>query len=111
MGQWATGYIKTLQDTGSVEFRPRGNSMLPKIRSGDLVRVETKDDIKVKDVVLCRVGSSHYLHFVAAIDTSGENPRYRIENASGRVNGWIGKENIYGVLVSNISALDRQKNI
>ena len=46
--------------------------------------------------MLCRVRGAEYLHLVKAI--RGE--RYQIGNNRGRINGWIGRNSIFGRLVS-----------
>ena len=80
----------------SVEFRPRGDSMTPIIRSGQLVRVDPFDPegVGLGDVVLVRVAGSTYLHLVKAVD----KPRRRVQiaNNHGRINGWAGFEKIAG---------------
>lgn len=94
---WATPHIARLREGHTVSFRPRGNSMSPKIESGQLCTVEpvTPADLRVNDVVLCKVGGAQYLHFVKAID--GE--RYQIGNNRGYINGWVGRNAIFGRLV------------
>src|SRR5688572_19707836 len=90
---WADSYIKKLQAGETVQFRPSGNSMQPKINSGDLVTVKPDtSDLQVKDIVLCKVNGSQYLHLIKAID----GDRYQIGNNKGRINGWISKNSIYG---------------
>jgi len=96
---WATRYIDELKVGNAVEFRPRGNSMVPLIQSGDLCAVEPiTDDMEIEkdSIVLCRVGRAQYLHLVTAV----KNDRYQISNNKGHVNGWIGRSNIYGILRS-----------
>lgn len=49
---WADGYISELNAGRSVDFRPRGNSMVPRIKSGDLVTVDPiQDEPEKGDVV------------------------------------------------------------
>ena len=92
---WATHYIEKLQNGETVEFRPRGGSMKGKVESGQLVTVEPVGERKLKkrDIVLCKVGGAQYLHLIKAI----QGDRYQIGNNLGRINGWIGKNSIYGV--------------
>ncbi len=94
---WATGHIARLQRGETVSFRPRGDSMTPKIRSGQLCTVEPVEPaaLEVGDVVLCKVRGAEYLHLVKAID--GE--RFQIGNNRGHINGWIGPQAIFGRLV------------
>ena len=97
---WASGYIKKLAKGETVEFRPKGNSMKPLIKSGDLVVVEPLSNeyvIEKGDIVLCKVKGAHYLHLVSAI----QGERLQISNNRGHVNGWISRNAIYGRLTEN----------
>lgn len=75
---WATGHIAKLREGVTVSFRPRGNSMLPKIHSGDLCTVAPVDPgtLVVDDIVLCKVNGNEYLHLVKAI----QGNRFQIGN-------------------------------
>lgn len=79
-----------------IEFRPRGHSMNPTIRSGQLVRLEpsVRADLKVDDVVLARVSGQLYLHRISAMTQD----RVQISNARGQVNGWTTKDRVYGIV-------------
>src|SRR5262245_44121980 len=94
---WATNHIFALKKGRTVSFRPRGNSMSPKIESGQLCTVEPVDvsELQPGDIVLCKVGGSEYLHLVKAV----QGERYQIGNNRGRINGWVGANAIYGRLV------------
>lgn len=94
---WATSYIAKLKGGEVVSFRPRGNSMSPKIESGQLCTVEPVDPaaLKVGDIVLCKVNGNEYLHLIKAI----QGQRYQIGNNRGRINGWIGPNAVFGRLV------------
>jgi phage repressor protein C with HTH and peptisase S24 domain len=94
---WASAYIAKLQSGTAVSFRPRGNSMSPRIKSGQLCTVEPVDPttIQTGDIVLCRVRGTEYLHFVKAI----QGDRFQIGNNRGHINGWIGKSAIFGKLM------------
>ncbi|OLB80186.1 MAG: S26 family signal peptidase [Actinobacteria bacterium 13_2_20CM_2_71_6] len=82
---------------GTVEFRPSGSSMVPLIRSRQLVTVAPVDPTKVEvgDIVLARVAGTVYLHLVSAVDASAG--RVQISNNRGRVNGWTNHGRIYGI--------------
>ncbi|GIE78580.1 hypothetical protein Aph02nite_45300 [Actinoplanes philippinensis] len=84
----------------SVEFRPSGTSMIPLIRSRQLVTVAPVDPTKVQvgDIVLARVAGTTYLHLVSAVDTS--RGRVQISNNRGRVNGWTDHTRLYGICVA-----------
>jgi hypothetical protein len=94
---WATGHIASLRAGRTVSFRPRGNSMSPKIESGQLCTVAPVDvsEVSVGDIVLCKVNGSEYLHLVKAI----QGQRFQIGNNRGRINGWIGPNAVFGRLV------------
>src|SRR5258705_6516676 len=95
---WASVYIAKLQAGEQVSFRPRGNSMAPKIKSGQLCTVEPVDPARVKpgDIVLCKVRGQEYLHLVKAV----QGPRFQIGNNKGRINGWVAAGGIFGKCVA-----------
>ncbi|MFN3199824.1 MAG: S24/S26 family peptidase [Bradymonadia bacterium] len=95
---WATAYIAKLKAGETVRFRPRGDSMQPKIYSGQLCTVEPvdPDGLKVGDIVLCKVRGSQYLHLVKA----RQGQRFQIGNNRGHINGWVGPNAIFGRLIS-----------
>lgn len=94
---WATHFIAQLKEGKTVSFRPRGNSMSPKIESGQLCTVEpiVATALEPGDIVLCKVGGAEYLHLVKAT----QGGRYQIGNNRGHINGWVGPNGIYGRLV------------
>lgn len=79
-----------------VTVKPRGNSMTPRIKSGQEVLIEAVDpaSVRVGDVVLCRVRGVIRLHLVTGIDPL--NRRVCISNNHGHVNGWTGWDRVYG---------------
>ncbi len=87
--------IAALQRGETVQIRPHGNSMRPKVCDGDLVTVSpcTAASLKRGDIVLVRVRRQVYLHLIRAI----EGERYLIGNNHGGINGWVGTDNIYGI--------------
>ena len=89
--------IAKLQEGKTVSFRPRGHSMTGKIESKQLCTVEPIDPsvLKVGDIVLCKVHGNQYLHLIIAIDQE----RFLIGNNRGGINGWIGRNGIYGRLI------------
>ena len=92
---WAHHYIERLSAGETVQFRPRGNSMVGRISSGQLCTVSLADPdaIQVGDIVLCKVNGREYLHLVKSISGSC----FQIGNNRGRINGWITKGAIFGV--------------
>lgn len=71
--------------------------MAGKINSGDLCTIEPIDasEVRIGDVVLCRVKGAEYLHLVKAVGPAGQ---VLIGNNRGKTNGWT--RAIYGRLVS-----------
>ena len=94
---WADQHIEDLIAGHTVQFRPHGRSMEPRILSGQLCTVEPVDasTLSVGDVVLCTVGCAQYVHIVKAIDQN----RFQIGNNKGGINGWIGPDTVHGKLV------------
>lgn len=91
---WATYQIEALKRGETVQFRPRGNSMVGLVESGQLVTVEPIGDhvLKKGDIVLCKVKGAQYLHLIKAC---GPN-RYLIGNNRGGINGWTNQAQIFG---------------
>ena len=95
---WADTHIARLARGETVQFRPRGNSMVGRIESGQLCTVAPLGDRApvVGDIVLCRVRGAQYLHLVKAI----QGDRFQIGNNKGRINGWITLRQIFGRLTA-----------
>lgn len=93
---WAAQHMIRLRAGETVQFRPKGNSMTPRIESGQLCTVAPVSfaDISVGDVLLCKVRGYDYLHLVKAKD----GDRVQIGNNHGHVNGWIGPGGVFGRL-------------
>lgn len=97
---WASYYIDNLKEGRTVEFRPRGTSMIGRITSGQLCTVIpiTGITLEVNDIVLCRVGGNEYLHLIKDI----QGDRYQIGNNRGGINGWASINAIYGKCIKII---------
>jgi hypothetical protein len=95
---WADGHIARLTRGETVQFRPRGNSMVGKIESGQLCTVAPLGDhvLVVGDIVLCRVKGNQYLHLVKAM----QGERLQIGNNRGGINGWITRRQVFGRLLT-----------
>jgi signal peptidase I len=91
--------LKTLLEKGEVTWKPHGNSMTPKIESGDEVVVKKffATALRVGDIVYAKVKGNYYLHLLSAIDVTQN--RYQISNNHGHVNGWVNAENVYGLCI------------
>jgi len=96
---WATSYIEKLVAGEMVTFNPKGNSMVPIIKSGQEVvcrpYVKETDILKKGMVVLCAVGRSQYLHLVKAV----QEDQVLIGNNRGKINGWTPKSKVYGIKI------------
>ncbi|MFJ3793262.1 S26 family signal peptidase [Kitasatospora sp. NPDC090091] len=84
----------------TVEFRPSGSSMVPLIRSRQLVVVAPVDPSKLEpgDIVLARVAGTVYLHLVSALDPAKK--RVQISNNRGRINGWTSHDRVFGICLA-----------
>lgn len=91
--------LKTLLEKGEVTWKPHGNSMTPKIESGDEVVVKKvpASACRVGDVVYAKVKGNYYLHLLSALDETQN--RYQISNNHGHINGWVNADNVYGLCV------------
>ncbi len=88
-----------LAEGKSVSFRPKGNSMSPKIESGQLVTVEPIEDhtqIEIGDIVFCKVKGNHYVHLVQATQKKMGGVRFQIGNNRNHTNGWTFQSNVFG---------------
>ena len=94
---WAAHYIEKLRFGETVAFRPRGHSMAPRVKSGQLCTVAPVGarTLVVGDIVLCKVAGAEYLHLIKAI----QGERFQIGNNRGHINGWIGANGIFGRLI------------
>ena len=94
---WAREHIKVLEHDDTVTFRPFGRSTEPIVMSGQKVTVRrvAPEDIKVGDVVLCKVRKSIYLHLVKKVHKAGHS--FLIGNNKGGTNGWT--STVYGRMV------------
>ena len=78
-------HVESLIKGEEVSFRPKGNSMSPKIKSGQKVTISPGvSDITVGDAVFCKVHGNFYVHLVKAI----QGERFLIGNNRGGINGW-----------------------
>ena len=83
----------------TVEFRPKGNSMQPKIESGQKVTVEPIEDheeVTKGDIVFCKIKGTHYVHLVTATQKKMGGMRFQIGNNKGHTNGWVFQDAVFG---------------
>ena len=78
-----------------------GNSMTPKLLSGEAVIMEPvkeKTVLNKNDIVLVKVNGRYYCHLISAIRGNS----YQISNNHKHVNGWVSKDKIYGRMISKV---------
>ena len=93
---WASTHIEKLRKGETVSFRPTGQSMTPRIESGNLVIVSPDvADLRKGDIVLCKCKGRHFCHLISAI----QGERFQISNNHGHINGWVGRSCIFGKVV------------
>jgi len=94
---WAKFAIEALKRGETVQIRPRGHSMRGRVNDGNLVTVEPCNPATLErdDIVLVRVSGRDYLHLIKAVD----GDRFQIGNNRGGINGWVGRQCIYGKAV------------
>lgn len=71
--------------------------MRGKVNDGDIVTLVPAKDLplEVGDVMLVRVAGKDYLHLIKAMSGG----RCLIGNNRGGINGWMGRQSIYGKAV------------
>ena len=88
--------LERLQNGETIKTREKGNSMVPLLKSNQYHRLApiTWQEVKVGDIVYCKVSGNFYTHLVKAID-----PRKgcQIANNKGHINGWT--RQVYGRVV------------
>lgn len=73
---------------------PHGNSMTPRIRSGQTVSlIPVTAPLEKGNVVLVKVRGRVYLHRILACD----GDRVLIGNNHGGINGWVTADSVYGL--------------
>jgi hypothetical protein len=95
---WATFAIEKLQRGEQAQIKPSGHSMTGKVNHKDLVTLAPcdPDKLEVDDIVLVRVHGNVYLHLIKAIQN---HERFLIGNNRGKLNGWVGRNAIYGIAI------------
>src|SRR5258708_7183059 len=88
-------HIEKLRNGEQTSFRSSGNSMTPKIKSGQECTYEpvSEDDVQKGDMVFCKVQRSMFTHLVTGVRTT-KDKEFQISNNHGHVNGWVRINNI-----------------
>lgn len=79
--------VELLQEKGELITSEKGNSMLPRIKSGQKHKLVscTWESCDVNDIVYCKVKGKFYTHLVHA---KNEQKGLQIGNMKGYINGW-----------------------
>ena len=95
-------YRDDLAKGEDVVFRPRGNSMEPKISSGDVVVVSPceEDELKKGDIVFCKVKGRYFVHLIQTVTQKMGGRQFQIGNNKKHTNGTLGFQAIYGKVTS-----------
>lgn len=95
-----------LQAGETVAFRGKGNSLHPRIKSGECCKyapVRTHDDIQEKDIVFCQIKGRYWGHIVKKKTPVGGRDmfQYTISNIHGWENGTCTLPYIYGKVIDH----------
>jgi SOS-response transcriptional repressor LexA len=92
MNAYLSSVLADLQAGRTVEnYREGGNSMTPRIRNGQkqtLVPILDLTQVKVGDIVLCKVRGNYFTHLVKKIRNNRGRLEFQIGNNHGHINGW-----------------------
>ena len=99
-------YQRRLQNGETVQFRGGGNSLAPRLRSGEMRKflpVKSHDDLKSKDIVFCTIKGRYWTHLLKKKTFVGgaDEFMYTISNIGGHENGTIPLANIYGKVIDH----------
>ena len=85
----------------TVQLKPKGGSMRGRVNEGDVVILALCNtrDLAVGDIVLARIHGRRYSHFVLHLIIERDGEQFLIGNNSGRADGWITSENIFGKVI------------
>ena len=88
--------LEQLLSGDTITTSEKGNSMVPLINSGQKHKLKpiTLVEVKVGDIVYCKVKGNFYTHLVKAIDPK---KGCQIGNNKGRINGWT--KQVYGKVI------------
>lgn len=87
--------VEKLLKGESFKTSEKGNSMVPRIKSGQehTLAPATWEEVEVGDIVYCKVNGRFYTHLVKAKGDRG----CQIGNNKGHINGWT--KQVYGKVV------------
>ena len=85
--------LELLQEKGKLITSEKGNSMLPRIKSGQKHKLVTCtwEECEINDIVYCKVSGRFFTHLVHAKNIQ---KGLQIGNMKGFINGWT--KTVYG---------------
>lgn len=88
--------VEKLQKGETFTTSEKGNSMVPKIKSGQAHRLAPAkwEDLSVGDIAYCKVNGNFYTHLVKGKNTE---KGVLIGNNKGGINGWT--KHVYGKVI------------
>ena len=88
--------VEKLEKGETITTKEKGNSMIPLIMSGQPHRVAPikLEDVKVGDIVYCKVAGRFFTHLVKA---KNDQKGCQIGNNKGHINGWT--KQVYGKVI------------
>lgn len=88
--------IKRINAGEEVVLHPKGNSMRPRIKSGERIVLSSVDakKLELNDIVLAKVKGRYYLHLISKI----EGDKIEISNNHGWCNGTTSRDKIYAIV-------------
>lgn len=90
----------------TIQVRPSGNSMAPRIGCGDLVTIiPAAEPLRKDEIVFCKVHGKFYIHLIQRVTEKMGGNRYQIGNNKNHTNGTIGIDHIFGK-VTGIEGID-----
>jgi hypothetical protein len=99
---WQEEALKALEEGRTVQVRPRGHSMTGRIGDGDLVILKpcATEELIVGAIVLVRIQGKRFSHIVLHSILSVGGNRYHIGSHQGRIDGWVDRDYIYGIVTA-----------
>ena len=96
--QWAQFARDELRAGRTAQVRPRGHSMTGRINDSDLVTLApcAPNDLAAGDIVLSSIKGRRFFHLVLHLIYERDGERFLIGSATGRLDGWIGSNDIFG---------------
>ena len=102
LAHWTAAAKAALADGRTIDVTPIGDSMAGLISSGDTVTLAPCDpaSLSVGAIVLVQIQGRRYSHIVLHRVTEIQDNKFLIGANNGRIDGWVGPEDIFGRLAT-----------